>query len=94
MIGFQHSKSAVIPPKPWKLSGRRSPRLRAAAVYLRSLPAEKARSPAPVMIATQASSSSRKTFQASISSAVAGGWREFITSGRLIVIVTIRSSCS
>ncbi len=56
------------------------------AWYFRSLPALKALSPAPVMIPTHSSGSFWNSSKASESSRFAGGWSEFITSGRLIVI--------
>src|SRR5260221_6763819 len=47
MIGLLHSKSVVIPPNSANLSITFSPLALAAAVALRSLPAENARWPAP-----------------------------------------------
>ena len=75
IIGLGQSKSAVIPPKPPATGAKRGGLASRdiSAVYLRSLPAEKARSPAPVRIAIQASSSLANRFQASASSAVVGG---------------------
>ena len=54
-------------------------------VHLRSLPAEKAFSPAPVRIATQQSGSAPKSFHTRSSSSCAGGWSAFITAGRFMV---------
>ena len=71
IIGFQHSKSPVMPPKPPRTGGKRMTPFSAtvSAWNLRSLPAEKARSPAPVSTPIQAESSSRKVCHASESSA-------------------------
>ena len=87
MMGFQHSKSDVMPP-----SGARSalaPGLSriwsCSAVYRRSLPALNARSPVPVRIATHTSGSSRNSQNALYISMLAGGCRAFRRSGRLIV---------
>ena len=80
--GLFRSKRAVMPPKPVAGASLRSP---PAAVYLRSLPALNARPPAPVMIATHRSGSAANSSNTLDSSALAGGWRAFITSGRSIV---------
>jgi hypothetical protein len=64
---------------------RRSPFADACAVALRSLPAQNARSPAPVMIASQASGSRSKSSKISISSACEWASSAFIRSGRLSV---------
>ena len=60
-------------------------RLPEVAVNLRSLPALNARSPAPVMMATQNSGSATNSSNTASSSKFAGGWSEFITSGRFSV---------
>jgi hypothetical protein len=68
IMGFQISSPRVIPPSPRSLWLRRRPSPNAAGIIcLRSAPAEKAFSPAPVKMATHALSSSRKRVHASIS---------------------------
>ena len=75
IIGLCRSKRAVMPPKPpVRPSSRRAPSLLpCSAWYFRSLPAENARSPAPVRIATQASSSAAKSLNTESSSWLVGG---------------------
>ncbi len=81
ITGFSRSVRDVMPAKP--LRGMRG--IPCIAVHLRSLPAEKAFSPAPVTTATRMSPSSAKSFQQASSSSCAGGWSAFITSGRFKV---------
>jgi hypothetical protein len=83
ITGFQRSNREQNPPKP--VAGSFGTPW--AAVHLRSLPEENAFSPAPVMTATQTFESAATSSHAVDSSSMAGGWRAFITSGRLIVIV-------
>ena len=60
MIGLGQSKSRVMRPKGGRASPWRSPPFAVrSAVTLRSFPAQKARSPAPVRMATHISGSSR-----------------------------------
>ena len=69
IIGFGQWKSRVMRPNGGRASPWTSPPLAVrCAVTLRSLPAENARSPDPVRIATQESGSSRKSSQISASS--------------------------
>ena len=63
---------SIFPPSAW---------------YLRSLPAQKALSPSPVIIATQASSSLEKSSNIFSNSKWAGEWRAFILSGLFKVII-------
>ena len=79
--GFQMSSRKTMPPKP-PFGMRGMP---CVAVHLRSLPAEKARSPAPVRMATQVSGSAANSSHTADSSSFAGGWSAFMTSGRLMV---------
>ncbi len=72
----------MIPQNPEDGWADRSP---PPAWYFKSLPALNARSPAPVMMATHRSGSFWNSSKTSDSSAFAGGWRAFMTSGRLIV---------
>ncbi len=91
ITGLNRSCRSVMPPKPpLHFTSKRSPE----AAALRSLPAEKARSPAPVMMATQASSSAAKASKARPSSALAGGCSAFMRSGRSMVMVVMRSRVS
>ena len=91
MIGFGQSKSRVIRPNGGRASPCTSPPSAVrSAVALRSLPAENARSPAPVRIATQTPGSSRKSSQISASSLCASRCNAFITSGRFSVTYAIR----
>ena len=87
IIGLCKSKRAVMPPKPPRTPfiPARTVLLPCSAWYFRSLPAEKARSPAPVRIATQASSSAAKSLNTESSSWLVGGWIAFMRSGRLRV---------
>ena len=97
MIGFQHSKSRVMPPKgARRCSFGTPPPLPAiiSDIATRSLPVEKARSPAPVMIATHSSASSRKSQKAEFSSKLVRASIALRRSGRLIVIMAIRPSFS
>ena len=82
IVGLKSSKRVRSPPHPVPGRGGSS----GAGRYFRSFPAEKARSPAPVRIATQRSGSAAKSSQISVNSSVAGRWRAFITSGRFIVM--------
>ena len=91
MIGFQQVKSDVMPPMGMvSASGYTSPGRMFSAWYFRSLPVQKARSPAPVTIATNASGSSRNSVKASRISLLAGGCRALYTSGRSIVTYATR----
>src|SRR5271156_5173875 len=81
MIGLVISKRAVMPAKPPLLICGRSPRC--SAVHLRSLPAENARSPAPVRIATHITRSPAKSSHTWSISRWHGGCSAFMTSGRL-----------
>ena len=72
----------------------RPPENAAGIIFLRSAPAENARSPAPVRMATQAESSSRNRTQAATSASWVSGSIAFIASGRVIVMVNTRSFCS
>ena len=66
IMGFQISSPRVMPPRPnpwW--AGRGAPFAKETGIiFLRSAPAEKLLSPAPVRMATQAPSSSRKRVHA------------------------------
>jgi hypothetical protein len=64
---------------------RSSPRADASAVAFKSLPAQKARSPAPVTIASQRSASPAKSSKISINSAWECLSSAFIRSGRFSV---------
>jgi len=75
----------VIAPKRDPAFTRCAPRAEASAVALRSLPAQKARSPAPVMMATHASGSAAKSSKISMSSACEWLSSAFMRSGRLSV---------
>ena len=91
IIGFGQWKSRVIRPNGGRVSPWMSlPLAVRSAVALRSLPAENARSPAPVRIATQTCGSSRKSSQISASSRCASRCSAFMTSGRLSVTYAIR----
>ena len=79
--GLSRSKRLVRPAKP----DGGLPILPPMAWCLRSLPAEKARSPAPVTMPTHWSGSAAKALNASSSSKCIGEWRAFITSGRFRV---------
>src|SRR5262245_36008114 len=91
ITGFGLSKREVSPAKPVRGISGFAP---APAWNLRSLPALKARSPAPVMIATQRSGSATNSSKTFSSSKFAGGWSAFITSGRFIVTTSRRPSRS
>ena len=84
MIGLNTSRSMKEPPL--LVGERRSPLASSEARSLRSIPAEKARPPSPVMMATSASLSSRKSSSASRSPALNSRLRAFSTSGRLSVM--------
>ena len=88
--GLVRSNREVRPAKP---EGG-LPILPPVAWCLRSLPAEKARSPAPVTIATHWSGSAAKLSNTSPSSKCAGECSAFITSGRFRVTVVIGPSRS
>ena len=60
-----------------------------AAISLRSAPALKARSPAPVMTTLRMSESSRTRTQASPTAAISSELKAFIDSGRLRVITKV-----
>ena len=83
--GLVRSKRDVKPAKP--LGG--DPILPPVAWCFRSLPAEKARSPAPVTMPTHWSGSDEKSLNTSCSSKWASEWRAFITSGRFRMMVVI-----
>ena len=88
MSGFHVSKR-VIPPKLKSFSSSRFARAVSSGISsLRSAPAQKARSPAPVRMPTQASSSRLNSAQASSISLLVWRSTEFNASGRLIVTVT------
>src|SRR5580700_3914270 len=88
--GLSRSKRCDNPANPVAGRGPRRP----AACTLRSLPAEKARSPAPVMMPTHSSGSVANSFQIWSNSQCASACSAFITSGRLIVTMRMRSSSS
>src|SRR5665213_3484596 len=88
--GFSRSKRCERPANPVLGLGPRRP----AAWTLRSLPAEKARSPAPVMIPTQSSGSAANSFQMPSNSQCASLCSALSTSGRLIVTMRSRPSSS
>ena len=66
----------------------------AGIIFLRSAPAQKLFSPAPVRMATHAPSSSRKRVHAWTRASWVSGSIAFMASGRLIVMVTILPACS
>ena len=82
-VGYGNRDMTGEPDRFWIDGGLRiSPPV---AWCLRSLPAEKARSPAPVMMPTHCSGSAAKASRASCISKWAGECRAFITSGRFSV---------
>ncbi len=88
MRGLSRSKRWLSPANPVAGRGPRRP----AAWTLRSLPAENARSPAPVMIPTQRSGLAANSFHTWSNSQCASLCKAFITSGRLIVTMRRRPS--
>src|SRR6516225_2251227 len=80
-----------MPAKPFGPLGRRRP----AACTFRSLPAENARSPAPVMMPTHRSSRAANSSHTAASSSFASACSAFSTSGRFSVTMRTRpSSCT
>ena len=79
--GLLRSKRWARPAKPLAGMAMEPP----VAWFLRSLPAEKARSPAPVMMPTHCSGSALKALKASSISKCIGECTAFMTSGRLRV---------
>ena len=89
--GLSRSKRCVMPAKPFGPLGRRRP----AACTFRSLPAENARSPAPVMMPTHRSSRAANSSHTVASSSFASACSAFSTSGRFSVTMRTRpSSCT
>src|SRR5204862_1986597 len=86
--GLSRSKRWLSPANPVAGRGPRRP----AACTLRSLPAEKARSPAPVMMPTHSSGSAANSFHTASNSQCASLCSAFMTSGRLIVTMRSRPS--
>ena len=91
IIGLSRLKRCVMPAKPFGPFGRRRP----AACTFRSLPAENARSPAPVMMPTHRSSRAANSSHTAASSSFASACSAFRTSGRFSVTMRTRpSSCT
>ena len=76
ITGFSMSKRLARPPKPLAgCCGRLPVFFWISAWYLRSLPAQKALSPAPVMMATHSSGLALNSSNAATSSSFAMGWQ-------------------
>ena len=88
LVEVEAAESARRSPRPASRAGRRSPGT------FRSLPAENARSPAPVTIATHWPSSAAKSLKISSSSKWASECSAFITSGRFRVTMVTGPSFS